>query len=149
MNTPSPTALVIATIIEGALAPIFATLAAPLLARIDELEKRDARTFDEAAFDAAVMTAIRNQPGAVVDFLAEEIDKRAPTDEFIEKVTNSVFTSPNFDIAVLGVIEDNSKDVIENLGDDLTDKITNAESISDSVAEVLRRGSFSVEFSKS
>lgn len=114
MSNPSPTALVIASLIESALAPIFATMSAPLLARIEELEKHSV----------------------------------ALTDEDVQAVIEAVVGSDMFDEAVLGVIEDRSKDVIDNLGDDLTDKINNAESINEAVSEVLRRGSFNIEFSR-
>lgn len=142
MNTsPSPIALAIAQVIEGAMAPIFA----PLVARIEALEKRP-DLLDDALFASVVMTAIRNQPSIVVDLLGEEIDKRAPTDEFIEKATSAVLASSEFDEAVLGVIEDRSSEVIENLGDDLTDKITNGGDIAERVGEVIRAGSFNIEF---
>jgi hypothetical protein len=151
MATPSPAALAIASLIENALASVFSQLATPLVERIDALENELRYPKDNTAkFDAAVMTAIRNQPGAVVDFLAEEIDKRAPADEFIEKAVSAVLASEEFDTAVLGVIEDRSSDVIDNLDDELIDKIKSVglDDITDRVADVIRAGSFNVEFSR-
>ena len=147
MTNPSPITLAIATALEAVLTPIMAALTAPIIDRIDKLE---ATMPDDATFDAAVITAIRNQPAAVVDFLGEEIDRRTATDEFIEKAVSAVLASSGFDTAVLGVIEDRSGEVINNLGDNLTDKINEAskESLGDTVAEIIRSGSFSVEFTR-
>ena len=147
MTNPSPITLAIATALEAVLTPIMAALTAPIIDRIDKLE---ATMPDDATFDAAVITAIRNQPAAVVDSLGEEIDRRTATDEFIEKAVSAVLASSGFDTAVLGVIEDRSGEVINNLGDNLTDKINEAskESLGDTVAEIIRSGSFSVEFTR-
>lgn len=139
MTNPSPIALAIATALEAALTPIMAALTAPIIDRIGKLEA--AYTPDDAAFDAAVITAIRNQPATVVDFLGKEIDHRTPTDEFIEKAISTVLASSEFDTAVLGVIEDRAEEVVSNLGDDLTDKINEVrnEVIANTVSDVLRR----------
>lgn len=119
-------------------------ITAPLVARIDALEKRP-DLFDEAAFDAAVMTAVRNQPAAVVDFLSEEIDRRISTPEFIEKVRDAVLADDAFDDAVVGVMGNRASDVVAELEDDI--KELDASDIGDRVSEVIRRGSFSIDFS--
>lgn len=150
MTTPSPTTLAIAAALEAALTPIIAALTAPLLKRITDLEDVAHTPYDDTAFQAAVMAAIRDQPSAVVDFLGNEIDKRAPTDDFIEKATSTILNSSQFDEAVLGVMEDRSGEVVDNLNKDLTDKFkeTQNDHINNIISKVIRGGQFNIEFTR-
>jgi hypothetical protein len=138
MSTPSPTALVIASLIESLLAPVFTAMSAPLLKRIEALEDNaHTPTEDEAKFGAAVMSAIRARSSTVVDFLSEEI---------VERAVSAVFADSEFDKTVLSVITDHPSDVIDSLGNNLTDKIAEHGDIAEKVAEVINRGSFSTDF---
>lgn len=98
MNTPSPTALAIASLIEAAIAPIFATMSAPLVARIEELEKRPSVTGD--AFDEAVLNVIRDAPGTVVDLVEDEVKEliSAVTDSDIDDRIASVLRNGSFSV---------------------------------------------------
>ena len=98
MNTPSPAALAIASLIEAAITPIFNVLSAPLLARIEELEKRPSVTGD--AFDEAVLNVIRDVPATVVDLIEDEIEERiraSNIDDIDDKIA-SVLRNGSFSV---------------------------------------------------
>lgn len=127
LTTPSPAALVIANIIENALAPVFAAMAAPLIARVDKLENVVHLGEPSPSFIGKVRDAV----------MADE--------NFDEAVRSAVLTHDHFDDAVLGVIDDRSSDVIEKLGEAMA---ANTEGLSDRVSNVLRDGTFSISFDR-
>ena len=99
MNTPSPAALAIASLIEAAITPIFNVLSAPLLARIEELEKRPSATTD-GTFNEAVLAVIRDAPGTVVDLIDDEIKgliDTASSDDIENKIA-SVLRNGSFSV---------------------------------------------------
>jgi hypothetical protein len=122
MSTPSPTALVIASLIESLLAPVFTAMSAPLLERIKALEDV-AHTPDEKS-------------------LSERMDA-------LETKT-AIAIGEKFDEAVLECIRECPTEVLDAIEDELTEKIKTAreDSLEESVASVIRNGSFNIEFSR-
>lgn len=129
MNNPSPAALAIASLIEAAIAPIFATMSAPLLARIEKLEKGNSLGEPTPEFVQKTVELV---------FADARLNMQATID--------AVLVDSKFDDAVINVLNDRNVDAMDNLIDNIKERIS--EDSEDKIASVLRNGSFSIEFSR-
>lgn len=107
MNAPSPTSMVIASLIESALAPIFATMSAPLLARIEQLETKQENSvgatkefFKNEAFGNAVMDVIESKSSDVVEALGDDLTEaiESARTESIENAVENAISNGSFSV---------------------------------------------------
>jgi hypothetical protein len=117
-TTYSPITLAIAAALEGLMTPIVKELIAPLTERLAELEKTSAHG--------------------------------EPTPSFIEKVRDAVLADDEFDGAVEKIISANDAMIWDIVEDNVTDCVSSAleGNVTDKVHDVLKNGSFTVEFNR-